>query len=101
MFGRKTLKTMHHSSFELIATVPADACHFLKVPSRKTNNTGYAAYTTRGGCTFEDKIKRAQKSGAKLVLVADTEYEWFIQMARVKMVCSFDTVCESSDSFHL
>lgn len=87
VFGRKLLKTMRRSSFELIATVPADACHYLKAPSRKTNHTGYAAFTTRGGCTFEEKIKRAQKSGAKIVLVADTEYEWHIQMARSKMVC--------------
>lgn len=87
VFGRKTLKTMFHSSFELIATVPADACNHLKVKYRKTNSTGYAAFTTRGDCSFEDKIQRAQKSGAKVVLIGDTEYEGFLQMARVKMVC--------------
>lgn len=53
---------------------PVDACSALTnkaVPI--TNQTSSIVMITRGGCSFDDKVRRAQAAGFKAAIVYDNE----------------------------
>lgn len=54
---------------------PLDACSPLKniVPKIKEGGLSLFALIVRGGCSFEDKVRRAQIAGFKAAIVYDNE----------------------------
>ncbi|KAG7971893.1 hypothetical protein I3843_07G158000 [Carya illinoinensis] len=59
----------------LYTAEPLDACSTLTNKVEKASNTSSPfVLITRGGCSFEDKVRRAQKAGFKAAIVYDNEY---------------------------
>ena len=85
-FGKNTLPKMYNVSVRLLPTVPADGCSNIKEPQAKYHKD-YAAFIQRGVCAFEEKIMRAQKSGASMVFIADHDFQAPVGMGRMKTVC--------------
>lgn len=58
----------------LYVAEPLDACSPLtnKVEQAKNGSSPFVLII-RGGCSFEDKVRRAQKAGFKAVIVYDNE----------------------------
>ncbi|KAL8110869.1 receptor homology region, transmembrane domain- and RING domain-containing protein 2-like isoform X2 [Apium graveolens] len=62
---------------------PLDACSPLKniVPKIKEGGLSLFALIVRGGCSFEDKVRRAQMAGFKAAIVYDNEDGDLVAMA--------------------
>ncbi|XP_041018395.1 receptor homology region, transmembrane domain- and RING domain-containing protein 2 isoform X1 [Juglans microcarpa x Juglans regia] len=58
----------------LYTAEPLDACSILTNRVEQASNTSSPfVLITRGGCSFEDKVRRAQKAGFKAAIVYDNE----------------------------
>ncbi|MCL7035921.1 hypothetical protein MKW94_018728, partial [Papaver nudicaule] len=60
---------------KLYIAQPLDACSPLKNKINQTEAEGVLPFALiiRGGCTFEDKVRRAQIAGFKTAIVYDDE----------------------------
>ena len=53
---------------------PIDACSDLTNQAKKgSNRSSPFVLIIRGGCSFEDKVRRAQKAGYKAAIIYDNE----------------------------
>lgn len=50
------------------------------IPSDRPPIEDWIAIVERGGCTFVDKVRSLQKSGAKAVIIGDKHYNGWITM---------------------
>ncbi|EOA35159.1 hypothetical protein CARUB_v10020298mg [Capsella rubella] len=53
---------------------PLDACqNLMNKPEQSSNGTSPFVLIVRGGCSFEDKVRKAQRAGFKAAIIYDSE----------------------------
>ncbi|KAL0801602.1 hypothetical protein Bca101_056778 [Brassica carinata] len=58
----------------LYVAEPLDACsNLMNKPEQSSNGTYPFVLIVRGGCSFEDKVRKAQKAGFKAAIIHDNE----------------------------
>lgn len=58
----------------LYVAEPLDACSDLtNKPEQSSNGTSPFVLIVRGGCSFEDKVRKAQRAGFKAAIIHDNE----------------------------
>lgn len=82
-FGRGFTSDLRLLEVNLVQTVPTDGCSFIKNHKKIKGNV---ALIDRGVCSFSTKAFNAEKAGAKVVLVTESnsespEYEYYIEMS--------------------
>ncbi|KAG2321706.1 hypothetical protein Bca52824_014919 [Brassica carinata] len=58
----------------LYVAEPLDACsNLMNKPEQSSNGTSPFVLIVRGGCSFEDKVRKAQRAGFKAAIIHDNE----------------------------
>lgn len=53
---------------------PLDACqNLMNKPEQSSNETSPFVLIVRGGCSFEEKVRKAQRAGFKAAIIYDNE----------------------------
>lgn len=71
---------------------PLDACSQLtnKVDTDKNGTVAPFVLIVRGGCSFEEKVRRAQAAGFKAVIIFDNEYGDLVASNDLLFPCCFE-----------